>query len=958
MSRSLKLAVRLTVVLAILLGVLITPGPAAASSQAAESFESFSNTFINQDGTPDFQAGSHPWAMVTSFTFRKDLDGYVKDIQFDLPPGLVGDPGAVASCSIQQFTTKPPPGARSGPAEEDCPTDSQIGVAEVKATVKGQVGGSSNFYNLGLYNLTPPPGVPAELGFNVTGLPVILRASVRTGEDNGIRITVSNVSQEILVAGAKITLWGVPADHSHDGLRGVCLGPLGEEFAEPSHEPCPSSEVPTPYLTLPTSCSTTPPVARLRVDTWTEPGRFLEADPAPNLDGAGNPVGLVGCDALSFRPSIAIAPDTTKADTPAGLTAEVKVPQDGLTLEGGLAPATQQTTTVALPAGLVINPGQAAGLVACQPAQSAVGTEAAPSCPNASTVGVAEATTPLLADKLKGNVYILPSNPPNLQVLVALSGDGVNVKLVGDVHLNGATGQLTTTFSDLPQVPVTDFKLAFSGGAQAALATPTACGQYTAATDFTPWSAPFDADVLYSSAFLVETGPGGSRGECGALPFGPSMIAGATTDQAGGYTNFSLLLQRADGQQRVERLQFKTPAGLSGMISKVPLCPEPQASEGHCPAASQIGHTVVASGPGPYPLVVPEPGKLQAPIYLTGAYKGAPYGLSIVVPVEAGPFNLGSVVVRASIAVDPRTAQLTITTDALPQILDGVPTDLRTINAVIDRPDFMFNPTDCSPQAFTGTAYSTQGATAAISSRFQVGSCKSLAFKPGFKVSTQGRTSRQYGASLDAKVTYPPVPLGANQAAGEANIASVKVDLPKQLPSRLTTLQKACAAAQFEANPAGCPAASIIGHATAITPVLPVPLTGPAIFVSHGGEAFPSLEIVLQGYGVTVDLVAATFISHTGITSSTFKQVPDVPFSSFDLNLPEGPYSALAANGNLCAAKLAMPTAFTAQNGAVIKQNTKIAVTGCPRAKKAKKASNKPKAGQTSRVNTNRRAGR
>ena len=333
--------------------------------------------------------------------------------------------------------------------------------------------------------------------------------------------------------------------------------------------------------------------------------------------------------------------------------------------------------------------------------------------------------------------------------------------------------------------------------------------------------------------------------------------------------------------------------------------------------------------------MVPEPGQPAAPIYLTGGYKGAPYGLSIVVPVIAGPFNLGTVVVRASIAVDPVTSQLTVTTDPLPSILDGIPTDLRTINAVIDRPGFMFNPTNCSPQEFAGSATSTEGTAAPISSHFQMGSCRSLTFKPDFKVSTTGQSTKANGTSLDAKIVYPTTPLGANQASSQSNIASVKVSLPIQMPSRLTTLQKACLARVFEENPAKCPKESLVGTATAITPVLPVPLTGPAYFVSHGGEAFPSLIVVLQGYGVTIDLVGTTFISKAGITSSTFKQVPDVPITTFDLKLPQGPFSALAANlpvsahGSYCGQHLVMPTLFVAQNGAEIQQSTPVAVEGC-----------------------------
>jgi hypothetical protein len=318
--------------------------------------------------------------------------------------------------------------------------------------------------------------------------------------------------------------------------------------------------------------------------------------------------------------------------------------------------------------------------------------------------------------------------------------------------------------------------------------------------------------------------------------------------------------------------------------------------------------------------------------------------LSITVPVIAGPFNLGTVVVRAAIAVDPHTAQLTITTDPLPAILAGVPTDLRVINAVIDRPGFMFNPTNCDPMSFSGAATSTEGVTAPISSSFQMGSCRSLNFKPNFKVTTPGKVSRANGAGLDAKIVYRTGPLGANQASSQSNIASVKVNLPKQLPARLTTLQKACPAATFEANPASCPRASVVGHATAITPVLPVSLTGPAYFVSHGGEAFPSLIVVLQGYGVTIDLVGTTFINpKTNITSSTFKQIPDVPITSFELVLPQGANSALAANlpakakRSFCGLTLAMPTAFNGQNGAVIHQTTKVTPTGCPKVKRSPK---------------------
>jgi hypothetical protein len=350
---------------------------------------------------------------------------------------------------------------------------------------------------------------------------------------------------------------------------------------------------------------------------------------------------------------------------------------------------------------------------------------------------------------------------------------------------------------------------------------------------------------------------------------------------------------------------------------------EPQAAQGTCGEASQIGTTTAVVGPGEDPFTI-----TGGRVYLTGPYEGQPFGLSIVVPANAGPFHLGNVVVRASIAVDRHTAALTVTTDPIPQVVDSVPIRLRKVVVDVNRPGFIFNATNCVAgklestitglEGFTGS----HGSSVGVSSAYHPSGCAGLAFKPSFAVSTSGKTSKAGGASLAVKLTYPT-------GAGYANIKQVKVDLPKQLPSRLTTLQKACVAKVFEANPASCPHESLVGTAKATTPILPVPLEGPAYFVSHGGEAFPSLIVVLQGYGVTVDLVGTTFISHAGITSSTFQQVPDVPVSTFQLTLPEGPYSALAANGSLCAAKLAMPTAFVAQNGAEIHQSTPITVEGC-----------------------------
>jgi hypothetical protein len=905
-----------------------TPTPASTEDPvtvsfhpAAFGFSQWDAWFSNADGTLDTQAGSHPYEATFSYklnTVVKEgslgLTTESRNIEVLLPPGFVGDTTAVPQCTRRELN------------ENACPDDTQVGTTRIFA-VPSVV--------LGVYNMVPPPGVPAEFGFNILNIYTLLDSSVRSGGDYGITTTIDNIPQ-FEVFGDTLTIWGVPGDKSHDPWRGA--KPLGGC----SGENCPTwGEHPSlkPFLTLPTSCGE-PQKVTIRATSWQHPGAKPVERTVVLHDSNESPAGFAGCEHLGFDPTITTAPDTAKADTPAGLTVEVKPSLGGLANPTGLSTSDIQNTTVTLPEGLVINPGQAAGLQACQETEATLKeNDQAPVCPDASRVGTDEIETPLLKKPLQGNVYILQSNPPNIELLVVASGEGVNLKLVGHVHLN-EQGRLITTFSGTPELPFTSFRLSFSGGAQAALATPTTCGTYETTSDFSSWASPFVADAFPTGAFAVTSGTNWAPCPGSVLPFTPSLIAGSTTDQAGGFTDFSLLLQAPDDQQRIEKLQFKVPEGLLGMISKVPLCQEPQAQNGTCSSASQIGHTVVASGPGPYPLVVPQPGQPPAAIYLTGPYEGAPYGLSIVVPIVVGPFTLQTQIVRAKIEVDPLTAQITVTTDPFPQVIDGVPTDLRTIDAVIDRPGFMFNPTSCSPMSFSGTAFSAQGATAPISSPFQMGSCRSLLFKPDFKVSTSGKTSRKNGASLDARILYPNVPLGANQASSQSNIHSVKVDLPKQLPSRLTTLQKACTAGVFEANPANCPVASRVGTVTAVTPVLPVTLSGPAYFVSYGGAKFPELVFALQGYGVTIYVHGETFISKAGITSSTFRQIPDVPIYSFELKLPQGPFSALAANGNLCKTKLKMPTTFTAQDGAVVHQTTPISVTGCAKhkAKKAKRA--------------------
>jgi hypothetical protein len=890
--------------------------------------EKFAQIALNEDGSVDTQAGSHPFELTT--TIGLSGSGLGKDLRFDLPPGVIGNPTVIPECTANEFAS-----LRPGQTVNMCPDDTVIGVAAIEITAFGVV-------TVPLFNLVPAVGEPAKFGFEFLDVPVILDTSVRTGGDYGVVVSVNNINQQFHFFGSQVTFWGVPSAASHDESRGwTCL--LGGFWGEGEDGSCPESAgggPETPFLTLPTSCSG-PLESSLAADSWAHPGEFLPPSRYTWNEG-GHPLGMTGCNKLRFEPSITDAPDGQAASTPTGLSVGVHVPQEITLNPQGLAEADLKTTTVTLPEGVQLSAAAADGLQACSDEQIGYKglnpqtqirefTDEEQTCPEASKIATVKINTPLLPNPLKGAAYLATQDANPFGSLIAIyivakdPVSGVLVKFAGQVTPNPVTGQLVTTFEDTPQLPFEELELHFFGSDRAPLSTPSACGAYTTQASFAPWSGNPPSEP--TSTFDIVSGPNG--GPCASpLPFAPSLTAGTSSIQAGGFSPFTMTMSREDGNQNLKAITLHMPPGLLGTLSTVKLCGEQQSDEGSCGSESLIGTTTISVGLGGDPYTV-EGGQ----VFITGPYDGAPYGLSIVNPAVAGPFNLGKVIVRAKIEVNPTTAALTITTDSsgaykIPTILDGIPLEIKHVNVNIDRPGFTFNATNCSPLAITGTLESNEGATSQLSVPYQITNCAVLAFKPKLVASTNGKTSRAKGASLTVKLSYPAGPY-------DANIARVKVELPKALPSQLKTLQKACTAAVFEANPANCPPVSIIGHATATTPVLPVPLSGPAYFVSHGGEAFPSLIVVLQGYGATVDLVGSTFISKQGITSSTFKTIPDVPVGTFELNLPQGEYSALTATKNLCKANLQMPTEFVGQNGALIKTSTKITPTGCPKAKQA-----------------------
>ncbi len=949
----------------------LTSRHALALEDLSPSFgiENYELTPEEEGGGIDTQAGSHPFQLTTTLDLNTTTvpiheifvgggleervealpPAFTKDLRFSLPAGLVGNPTPLPKCPGYVFAEE---ASHVSDPTLQCPDDTVVGVATpTVATPEGGERGGAHvpfMFSSPLYNLEPAVGEPAKFGFiTPVGGKVILDTSVRTGGNYGVIVTVPDITEIEAFIDTQVTFWGAPGDPRHNMSRGArCLPLLGA----PELESCPVQEKPQPFLLLPTSC-TGPLQTSVEADSWQDPGQFTSKSYS-SQNNAGEPYGLDGCNRLSFEPSISVTPDGQQASTPTGLTVGVHVPQNASLNPTGDDEATVKDTTVALPAGVGLNPAGADGLSSCGEGEIGLEDPAEQSCPESSKVGTVEIKTPLLPNPLVGAAYLAQQDANPFGSLVALylvaydPISGVRVKIAGQVTPDPVTGQLVSTFDNTPQLPFEDLLLHFFGGSRAPLGTPALCGGYTTKASIAPWSG--NAPVQSSSEFKITSGP--NAGPCSnPLPFDPSLTTGSLNIQAGAFTPFTMTMSREDGNQNLDAIQLKMPPGLLGTLSSVKLCGEAEGNAGTCGPESLIGHTTVSVGLGGNPYTV-----TGGEVFITGPYKGAPYGLSIVNPAKAGPFDLGKVIVRAKIEVNPENAALTITSDssgpyAIPQLIDGIPLQIKHVNVSIDRPDFTFNPTNCAPQAITGGLTSSQGAVSALNVPFQVTNCAVLKFKPIFSVSTAGKTSRAKGASLNVKLTYPKAPFGT-----QANIGKVKVDLPKQLPSRLTTLQKACPDTTFDANPALCPPDSRIGSATATTPVLPVHLEGPAYFVSHGGAKFPELIVALSGEGVTVYLKGETFINPAGITSSTFRTIPDVPIGTFELKLPQGTDSALAANGDLCTSKLVMPTTFVGANGVSLKQSTPIAATGCPK-RKAKKASKAKKTSKQKKTEGKRR---
>jgi hypothetical protein len=760
-----------------------------------------------------------------------------------------------------------------------------------------------------LFNLQPSPGHVATFAASQLLAGVLVQVGV--GEDGRLVAMIEEVSSLVSIEGSTLTLWGVPAAASHDPQR--C-----EEYNYICNQ---KGGEPAAFMTNPTACGATGPSSELSVTSW----QGQSASSTASLPALG------GCEQLALEPTMTVSPSTSRRDSPAGYEIAVSVRQQEAPYD--LATPALKSVAVTLPQGVSLSPGLANGLQACEAAQLE-----RDECPDASRVGSAEVLSPMLAEAVYGSIYLgTPAPGERFRLFLRLHVGASAVSVFGHVVPDERSGRVSAVFEDMPELPFARFVLDFFGGPGAALANPPGCGPAVSEAQFDSYGG---QQASARSAFDLDEDVAG--GTCPAAePFAPGFVAGVTDARAGHASPFTLTLSRADGQQYLSTFSAQLPPGLVGLVGDVARCPEPAAAAGACAQASQVGEATIAAGAGPLPL------ELSGPVYLTGPYDGAPLGLDIVVDANVGPFELGSVLVRVRVTVDPRTLAIAIASDPLPQTLDGIPLRMRTVNVDLDRAGFMVDPTSCSREAIAATAQSQEGAVATLSEPFMVSGCAALSFAPRLRASTAVPASEQgQGAGLDVEVANPSGPQSA--------VSSVRIQMPRQLRPRLTTIQHACAAAQLAAVFA-CPADAIVGHATVASPATVAALAGPVYLVAHGGSALPSLVMLLRGEGIEAQLEGTMSISASGAITAAFANLPDVPVSSLDIALPRGANSMLGAVASLCAKPLSLPYVLVDHGGVSVKGTARVAVGGCAHRATAARRRRRGARSRSSRATRSRR---
>jgi len=921
--------------------------------------------------TPDqfFEpAAGHPPVGFTQFIvntedgpFGKVPAENLRTVRVDIPTGFTVNPEATLErCDLSPAKAGDPD---KSPTVANCP-NSKVGKSILVAT--NPTTGFSQTLEADVFNIEPHHGEPARFGFSILGNDVILETDIEWEGDYHEYFTIHAHKLELpgipglevaRVAKNRLVFEGRAGDGTFLTTPPTCLGPA-----------IPGSPFEHVYSTW------------LRADSF--------ENPDPSFPAASNYVeskiprkppefetSPKNCDDIPFEPSIEVDPNTAQTDSPAGAAVTVNLPE----IAGGANQASShvRSAKVTLPAGMGLNPSAANGLVACSDIQFAKGTRNPVACPEASKVGTVAVDTPPLPDgSLTGSVFVgkqLSSDPTSgnlYRIFVTAESEryDISARLLGKVSADPQTGQLTTTFDDaplgnspgsvslpgLPQVPFKAFRLQFNGGPKAPLTSPPTCGPNTTTTQMTPWSSAgparpdpdespsTDAPKTPSDPFSLTALPGG--GACpktlGERPFNPGFSARTTNRRAGAFTTLEVEIARADGQQELKGVDITLPPGHSGKLAGLEYCPEAaiaaaaansgatEAANSSCPAKSFIGTSTVKVGAGAQPL------QMTGKAFLAGPYKGAPLSLAVVTPATTGPFDLGTVVVRVALLVDPGTAQIRAVSDQIPHVYGGALLGIRSVLVRTDRPRFSINPTNCAPLATTGTLWGggsnplNPAAFKAfpVSSPFQVTGCDNLDFKPKLFM-------RLFGAMRRAK--NPKLRAVYVAREGDANTARAAVTLPRSLFLDQSSISKVCTRVQYDAR--DCPKNSIYGHARAFTPLLDDPLEGP-VFLRSSDNELPDLVASLRGQ-VDVDLVGR-IDSVKGRIRNVF-DTPDVPVSKFVLTIRGGRKGLLTNSRNQCPkarrAKKAKPqraiARIKAQNGKKANQRPKLR-TACGKKKR------------------------
>lgn len=822
---------------ALIVGLVLGLPPATARAEFGVAPGSFKAEMTDTAGDPETRPGAHPDAFRVSFALNQRdgrPDGGIKDLQFELPRGFFANPKAIPTCPREALATG---------FDALCPPETQVGVVDVELFGVGVL-------HQPVYSLETHEDGLAQFGFRAAFVASRITARLRP-DGRAVVSEVTDIASDFPVLNMSLELWGVPADHQ-----------TGSTLPRRA------------FLTTPTTCDT-PPAVALRLRSWEQPDSWASST-------AEMPA-LSGCESLSFQPRLDFSLPGASADVPTATEVNLLTPpasDDPDARAGDLI----ESLVLELPDGMALSPSAANGLVACSEAAVHVGEAGPTSCPPASKVGTVELVAPSLDRPLEGTIYLgdqLPGNDYRLFMVVA-DPRGVDLKLRLSLHADPETGRLTARTSDLPAIPFERMTIRFAGGSRAPIVSPPRCGTSVASAVFTPYGG--GPSVASSDVVTTATGPAG-RPCPGALPFAPDFVAGVSRPRAGIASPLTATIRRGDGEQFLGRFGMTLPAGVSARLGSVEPCSKAAAAAVACPRSSRIGSAVTeaGSGPTPYPL--------GGDVFLTGPYRRAPFGLMITFRGAVGPFDLGTIAVRAALSVDPRTGQVTVRTDSLPRVVRGIQLRLQTIGLDIDRPGFITTPTSCAERRVGAAIESVGGAVARPSSRFVVGGCRRLRFRPTLSMALRDRSELRAGGR-------PGVRLSVRSAPGGANLRKVKVDLPKMLEASVIGPPAICSLEQ--AKDGRCPPEARIGSASARTPLLSVPLRGGIYSVQPPGNGPPDVWALIRGQGVAMSFrMKARTLSDGGVRG-TLLGVPDVPFSIFTMSFAGGEGALFSATRGVC----------------------------------------------------------